>query len=183
MKASAAETGGAFLLMTHRSVGGRRTPLHTHPEDEAIYVLEGELLVHIDGEEHRVGQGGFFVAPRGVPHAMLVTSETAHMLALQTPGTGEAFYREASDPVDASADASWPPDWERLRGVAERSESIELVGPPPFAAQASGGAQRFVARSAADAMPGAGLEPARPQGQPVLSRPCLTSSTIRAAPV
>ena len=52
-----------------------------------------------------------------------------------TPGTGEAFYREASDPVDASADASWPPDWERLRGVAGRSESIELVGPPPFPAQ------------------------------------------------
>jgi hypothetical protein len=66
---------------------------------------------------------------------MLVTSETAHMLALQTPGTGEAFYREASEPVDASTDSSWPPDWERLREVAARSESIQLVGPPPFAAQ------------------------------------------------
>jgi quercetin dioxygenase-like cupin family protein len=135
VKASGAETGGAFLLMEHRSVGGKSTPLHTHPEDEAIYLLEGELLVHIDGEEHRLGKGGFFVAPRGVPHAMLVTSETAHMLALQTPGTGEAFYREASDPVDASTDSSWPPDWERLREVAARSASIQLVGPPPFAAQ------------------------------------------------
>jgi hypothetical protein len=75
-----------------------------------------------------------FVAPRGVPHAMLITSETAHMLALQTPGTGEAFYREASDPVDAATDASYPPDWDRLREVAGRSSSIELVGPPPFAA-------------------------------------------------
>jgi quercetin dioxygenase-like cupin family protein len=134
VKASAAETGGAFLLMEHRSVGGKSTPLHTHPEDEAIYVLEGELLVHIDGEEHRVAQGGLFVAPRGVPHAMLVTSETAHLLALQTPGTGEAFYREASEPVDASTDSSWPPDWERLRDVAGRSANIQLVGPPPFAA-------------------------------------------------
>src|SRR3954449_2883930 len=96
VQASAAETGGAFLLMTHRSVGGKSTPLHTHPEDEAIYVLEGELLVHMDGEEHRVGQGGFFLAPSGVPHAMLVTSETAHMLALQAPGTGESFYREGA---------------------------------------------------------------------------------------
>jgi quercetin dioxygenase-like cupin family protein len=135
VKASGAETGGAFLLMEHRSVGGKSTPLHTHPEDEAIYVLEGELLVHIDGEEHRLGQGGFFVAPRGVPHAMLVTSETARMLALQTPGTGEAFYREASVPVDASTDSSWPPDWQRLREVAELSASIQLIGPPPFAAQ------------------------------------------------
>ena len=134
MKATAEETGGAFLLMEHRSVGGKTTPLHTHPEDEAIYVLEGELLVHIEGEEHRVRQGGLFVAPRGVPHAMLITSETAHLLALQTPGTGEAFYRDASEPVDSATDASRPPDWARLREVAERSESIELVGPPPFAA-------------------------------------------------
>jgi quercetin dioxygenase-like cupin family protein len=135
VKATAAETGGAFLLMEHRSVGGKSTPLHTHPEDEAIYVLEGELLVHIDGEEHHVGKGGFFVAPRGVPHAMLVTSETAHMLALQTPGTGEAFYRDASDPVDSATDPSLAPDWARLRKVAEVSDSIQLLGPPPFAAE------------------------------------------------
>ena len=131
-KATAAETAGAFLLMEHRCVHGKPTPLHTHPEDEAIYVLEGELLVHIDGAEHRVGSGGMFVAPRGVPHAMLITSVTAHMLALQTPGTGEAFYRQASDPVGSDEDGARPPDWPRLRGVAERSESIDLVGPPPF---------------------------------------------------
>ena len=134
MKATAAETDAAFLLMEHRSVGGKSTPLHTHPEDEAIYVLEGELLVHVDGKEHHVGKGGLFVAPRGVPHAFLITSDTAHLLSLQTPGTGEAFYRDASELVDPATDASWPPDWERLREVAERSESIELIGPPPFAA-------------------------------------------------
>ncbi len=133
VKATAAETGGAFLLMEHRSVGGKSTPLHTHPEDEAIYVLEGELLVHIEGEEHRVCKGGFFLAPRGVPHAMLVISETAHLLGLQTPGTGEAFYRDASEPIDSAANFSLPPDWPRLRAAAERSDSIELVGPPPFA--------------------------------------------------
>jgi quercetin dioxygenase-like cupin family protein len=133
VKATAAETDGAFFLMEHRSVGGKTTPLHTHPEDEAIYVLDGELLVHIAGEEHRVGTGGFFVAPRGVPHAMLVTSETAHLLALQTPGTGEAFYRDASDPLDSAADPSRLPDWTRLREAAERSTSIHLIGPSPFA--------------------------------------------------
>ena len=93
-----------------------------------------ERLVHIEGEEHRVAKGGLFVAPRGVPHAMLITSETAQLLALQTPATGEAFYRDASEPVDPATDSSRPPDWERLREAAERTESIELVGPPPFAA-------------------------------------------------
>lgn len=135
LKASAEETGGAFILLEDRMVRGKTTPLHMHPnEDEAVYVLEGELLVDIEGEQHRVGQGGFFVAPRGVPHAWMVTSETAHILALQTPGTGEAFYRALTEPVRSAADASRPPNWARLREVAERSESIELLGPPPFAA-------------------------------------------------
>jgi quercetin dioxygenase-like cupin family protein len=134
-KATAAETGGAFLMLEDVMVRGKTTPLHLHPnEDEAIYVLEGELLVHIEGEEHRVGQGGLFVAPRGVAHAMMVTSETARILSLQTPGTGEAFYRAAGEPARSPEDASRY-DWARLRDVAERSESIELLGPPPFALQ------------------------------------------------
>jgi quercetin dioxygenase-like cupin family protein len=134
-KATAAETGGAFIMLEDRMVQGKTTPLHMHPnQDEAIYVLEGELLVDIEGEQHRVGQGGLFFAPRGLPHAFMVTSETAHVLSVQTPGTGESFYRDAGEPVSATVDASQPPDWARLRAVAEQSESIELLGPPPFAA-------------------------------------------------
>jgi quercetin dioxygenase-like cupin family protein len=133
-KATAAETGGAFLLFEDRMERGKVTPFHLHPnEDETIYVLEGELMVDMDGEQHRVGQGGFFLAPRGVPHAFLVVSETARVLALQTPGTGEAFYRDASEPVASAADATRPADWDRLRAVAEQSESIVVLGPPPFA--------------------------------------------------
>ncbi len=134
-KATAAETGGALILLEDHMAGGKVTPYHLHPnEDEAIYVLEGELLVDIEGEQHRVGQGGFFFVPRGVAHAFMVTSETAHVLALQTPGTGEAFYREAGEPVGSAADASRPADWARLRKVAEQSACIEVLGPPRFAA-------------------------------------------------
>lgn len=140
-KATAAETDRAFLLLEDRMERGKVTPLHLHPDqDEAIYVLEGELLVDVEGEQHPVRQGGFFFAPRGVPHAFMVTSETARVLALQTPGTGEAFYREAGEPIGSAADASRPADFARLREVAERSESIELLGPPPF-----GGAQQEAA--------------------------------------
>lgn len=133
-KATGEETGGAFILMEDRMERGKTTPLHVHPKhDEAIYMLEGEILVDVEGEQHSVGKGGLFFAPRGVPHAFMVTSEEAHVLALQTPGTGEAFYRDAGETVTSAEDASRPPDWARLREVAERSETIELLGPPPFA--------------------------------------------------
>jgi quercetin dioxygenase-like cupin family protein len=133
-KATAAETGGAFILIEDVMEHGKVTPLHTHPnEDETIYVLEGELLVHVEGEEHAVGAGGLFIAPRGVAHAFMVVSETARILGLQTPGTGEAFYRAAGEPATAETDPSHA-DWNRLRAVAEQSENIEILGPPPFAA-------------------------------------------------
>ena len=136
MKATSAETGGAFALFEDREVLGKPTPLHLHPgDDEVLYVLEGEILVHVDGEEHRVGEGGVFVAPRGVPHAFLVTSETARLLCLTVPGTGwaEVQYNELSEPASADAvPGSRPPDFARVRGVAEQSDTIEILGPPPF---------------------------------------------------
>jgi quercetin dioxygenase-like cupin family protein len=137
MKVSAEDTGGAFFLFEDHVVRGKTTPLHRHQdEDELIYVLEGELIAHVGGNEHRVGKGGLAFFPRGVAHSFLVTSETAHLLSFQTPGTGERFYRDASDPVtSATADAARPPDLTRLREVAARSKSVELLGPPPFTAR------------------------------------------------
>ena len=138
MKASAAETGGAFTLFEDAMARGKTTPLHVHPnEDETFYVIEGELLLHVDGEEHHLGPQGTAVVPRGVPHAFLVTSEAARVLCLQTPGTGEGFYREVSEPVGSDADPARPPDFDRLRAAAAAHESIELLGPPPFEAIAT----------------------------------------------
>jgi quercetin dioxygenase-like cupin family protein len=134
LKASAAETAEAFLLLEFRAERGKVTPLHRHPEeDEGFYVLEGEVLVHVEGDEHRIGEGGIFIAPRGVPHAFMVTSETVRFLSWQTPGTGEAFYREVTEPIRSAEDISRSPDWARLRAAAERSPTIEILGPPPFA--------------------------------------------------
>src|SRR6202162_5441557 len=92
-KATAAETGGAFLLFEDVMSRGKTTPLHTHPHvDETLYLLGGEILLHIDGEEQRLGSGGVAMAPRGVPHAFLVTSGTARLLLLETPGGTEGLY-------------------------------------------------------------------------------------------
>ena len=55
--------------------GGKATPLHTHPDsDETAVVLEGEILMHVDGADHHLGAGAVAVAPRGVPHP---TTESA----------------------------------------------------------------------------------------------------------
>ena len=79
---------------------GKRTPLHTHPHaDETFYLLDGSMLLHIEGVEHEVRTGGVAVIPRGVPHGVLGPPAGARMLCLHTPGGGEDFYRTASEPA------------------------------------------------------------------------------------
>ena len=132
-KATAAETGGAFLLFEDVMSRGKTTPLHTHPEvDETLYMLEGEILLHINGEDQRLGSGAVAMAPRGVPHAFLITSETARILFLETPGSSEAFYRGAREPATRELETAAPVDFARVRASAEQNGGIEILGPPPF---------------------------------------------------
>ena len=131
--ATSAETGGAFLLFDDVMTRGKTTPLHSHPEvDETLYVLDGEILVHIDGRELTLGSGGVAMVPRGVPHAFLITSERARILFLETPGSSEAFYRGASETLTPALEASAPVDFDRVRASAARNGGIEILGPPPF---------------------------------------------------
>ena len=138
-KATSAETDGAFVLFEMLSRRDKATPLHRHPtEDESFYVLEGELLLHVDGRELTAGPGAFVAIPRGTPHAFTVTSETARVLTLLTPGpaAAERFFRDAGDPATApELPPDGPLDIPRIQSSAERNGSVELLGPPPFAPQ------------------------------------------------
>src|SRR5262245_12335084 len=74
-KVTSEQSAGGLCLIEHAASRGKRTPLHLHPDhDEAGYVIEGELLLHIDGVEHTAGPGTIVWIPRGTPHAFLVTS-------------------------------------------------------------------------------------------------------------
>lgn len=75
--------------------------------------------------------GGIAVLPRGVPHAFLVNSARARMLCLQTPGSGEAFFRHASEPAPEGSQPV-PVDFERIHAAASETGAIEILGPPPF---------------------------------------------------
>jgi quercetin dioxygenase-like cupin family protein len=136
-KATAEETNGAFLLFEDRLDHGKVTPLHTHPDsDETMIVLEGEIVMHLDGVEHTVGAGGVAVAPRGVPHAFKVSGpDGTRLLCLHTPGCCQAFYWGASEPVssdDGRQISAGPVDMGRVQASARENGGIDILGPPPF---------------------------------------------------
>jgi quercetin dioxygenase-like cupin family protein len=135
-KATSDETDQAFTLFEELSQRGKVTPLHMHPAaDETFCVLEGEVSVHVDGAEHIIGPGGVASVPRGIPHAVMVTSDTARVLTLVTPGYKELelFFREAGEPAtERILPPSAPLPLERIRAAAARHGSVVILGPPPF---------------------------------------------------
>jgi quercetin dioxygenase-like cupin family protein len=136
LKATGTQTGGAYLLVDEVARQGKVTPLHTHPaEEETFYVLEGEALIHLDGDERSLAAGSLISIPPGVPHAYLVTSEVARSLVLITPGSGamEQFFREAGEPAaERVLPEAGPLDIERIAAAAERTGAVQILGPPPF---------------------------------------------------
>jgi mannose-6-phosphate isomerase-like protein (cupin superfamily) len=50
---------------------------HVHPdEDDSFYMLEGELVFTVEGEEMVAGPGTFVLVPPGVSHTFANRSET-----------------------------------------------------------------------------------------------------------
>ncbi|MET3720952.1 MULTISPECIES: cupin domain-containing protein [unclassified Arthrobacter] len=131
-KATRDETAGAFLLFEDAMALNKVTPLHTHPHsDETLYILAGEILLNMDGTEHRLAAGGMAMAPRGVPHAFKVLQDGTRMLCLQTPGAAQSFYDGASEPL-GDHDAAGVVDFDRIRESGRLNGGIEILGPPPF---------------------------------------------------
>jgi quercetin dioxygenase-like cupin family protein len=144
------QTGGRFALWEGVLPRGAAPPLHSHPQDETFYVLEGDVTIWIvepepaeDGGDpprwvetraRRCGVGAAAFAPGGTPHTFRVESDTARMLFLSTPAGIEDFVRALAEP------ARWPwlqppPDEprvspERLQ-AAEREHGVIRLAPPP----------------------------------------------------
>jgi quercetin dioxygenase-like cupin family protein len=58
--------------------------VHTHAFVASLYVLEGEVVLTLDGERHALPAGTFAQVPAGVPHA-LAFPQPARFLSLRTP--------------------------------------------------------------------------------------------------
>jgi mannose-6-phosphate isomerase-like protein (cupin superfamily) len=102
VRASGQSTGGALSLFEELPPM-IDTPRHVHAnEDELFYVLEGEHVIEVGDEEHRVGPGGAVFAPRGVPHAQRrVVPGEGRLLIMTVPGGFDGFFRDL-----AAADAA-----------------------------------------------------------------------------
>jgi quercetin dioxygenase-like cupin family protein len=134
MLATGEQTGGTYVLSEARVLPGGGPPPHIHHrEDEAFFVLEGEITFQL-GEKKVVGRPGSFIqGPRGIPHAFKnESSAPARMLILVTPPGFEKFMAEIGQPLpafDSPPLPVTPTDIQRLLAVAPKY-GIEILPPP-----------------------------------------------------
>jgi quercetin dioxygenase-like cupin family protein len=119
-KATGTETAGSFSLWEAVFPPGAGAPPHTHArEDEAFYVLSGELLFEFEGESalHRVAPGGFFFGARGRRHAVRnVGDQPARVLILSVPSCGlDQMFAELD-----GATAAGTPEFGKLVAIAAK---------------------------------------------------------------
>jgi len=127
-------TGGRFALIDVTLPKGAAPPLHSHPQDETFYVLEGQVTMWVADDTRLCGAGDTGFTPGGSPHTWRVESDTARMLILSTPAGIEEYFRALAEP------AAWP--WlppppegpriplERIQQV-EREQGVVRHGPAP----------------------------------------------------
>jgi len=80
-------TEGQFALIEMLARKGTEPPRHVHHrEDEAFYVLEGEITFYIGDETYVATPGTFVFAPRGIPHSFVFETDVVRKLVTLTPG-------------------------------------------------------------------------------------------------
>ena len=101
LKATSAETRGAYTLIENIALPGNGPPPHVHEnEDESMYVIDGEFEILL-GEQIVDGKpGAFEFVPRRTVHRFQCTGDRpGKILLLFTPGGIEEFFREAGVPA------------------------------------------------------------------------------------
>jgi len=132
VKVSSAESRGAYTLIEFSADHGFGSPRHVHDdEDEAFFVLEGEMRVACGPKEWRASTGSLAFLPRGIEHAVLVTSDTpVRALQITNPAGFEDFLGELGRRPDTPGlPTPQPHDFARMSEVSQRYGKI-VVGPP-----------------------------------------------------
>ena len=129
-KATAEGTGGAYSLL-EVVVAGEGPPQHIHKaEEEAFYVLEGEVNIKIGEQTIRGTVGSFVLIPRGTVHTFWNAGPTpAKLLVIFSPPGFEQAFVEVFGERGEEEEIDHATYVERIMAVSEKYNQ-EIVGPP-----------------------------------------------------
>jgi mannose-6-phosphate isomerase-like protein (cupin superfamily) len=118
---SGEDTGGAYSLVELRVAPGKGIARHTHTrEEEAYFVVSGELEATIGDDVFTLKAGETLIAPRDIPHALRNPGKVPnHYLTIFSPSGFEGFLKAISVTAPAGAAAPIRPPPSPVQNVVE----------------------------------------------------------------
>jgi quercetin dioxygenase-like cupin family protein len=132
MSETVGERAGTLAVVERMGRRGEMTPIHRHPHDEVVHVVEGALALVVGKERIMLRAGETYAAPRATPHAVVVASERArymHATVVKSAGLYEDFLRAVAIPVEG-AHAAWEDDDAARLAALAAPNGIEIVDGP-----------------------------------------------------
>jgi quercetin dioxygenase-like cupin family protein len=115
---SGEDTQGRYSSMLNTVPKGLGAPPHSHPWDEAFYVLKGEVELRIADAVHQLSVGDYVLVPANQVHAFTgLSAEEGLMLAFESPSHSRQFFQEINDSVQ-----SIPEDLAKMPGIGQRHQ-------------------------------------------------------------
>ena len=127
------ETNGKYAMWEAIVPPGGGPPLHVHSrEEEAFYILEGEIMFTVNGEKVVALAGMFANMPVGTPHSFKNESDQpAKMLISVAPAGLEKMFMEVGVPLTDGATTALPPKKEEIEKLLKVAPSygVEIKVP------------------------------------------------------
>jgi quercetin dioxygenase-like cupin family protein len=126
---SGKDTGGAYCLLDVSLAPGMGVPRHTHTrEDEAYFVLAGELEVTVGEKIFVLRPGDTLLAPRDIPHQLRNSGNVENRyLLLFSPSGFEEFVMATAVPAPDNAVAPTEPPAVAVRSVLELAADYGIL--------------------------------------------------------
>jgi len=109
------ERTGSYEVFLQSGPEGVGPPLHSHPWDEAYFVIEGVLRVTIGDKVRDLAVGGFAHIPAGSYHNYAGAGGPARFVSITSQPGAARFFADLHREVP-----TLPPDLSALLAVAER---------------------------------------------------------------
>ena len=127
VKAASSRTAAGLTLLEADEPGGFGPPMHIHDDaGEGFYVLSGEYIVYIEGEEHQCPAGSFVWVPAGVEHGFRVGAARSRKLNIYVPSAMEGYF----EALAAYAAKGAPMTDDELTALAAQ-HAMRVTGPVP----------------------------------------------------
>lgn len=118
------EQTGSFEIFFQSGPEGCGPPPHSHPWDEAFYVLRGEIHFLVDGVGRTAGAGATVFVPAGTLHCFQLGAGGAEALSITSQAGASAMFTQFDAEISPEG-----PDLGKLVSIA-LAHGLDVAVPP-----------------------------------------------------